>query len=203
MPILRTRIALNLPETPKGVLYFAKSVAAALGKKSGFTPTRPSLAGFNAHIAVFEKAEAAVLARTAGNAKKRDAACFVVRGDLQLLARQVETASDGPAVDAVAFIETCGFTVAKVGTKNTPELRVLRDRGGGRVELAAKSQGRNAHYHWQYSLDGKRWIDATPTTRCRTTLTGLTVGTRYFFRFRCRTPKGLGDFSQVISHIVG
>jgi hypothetical protein len=203
MPIHRIRIALNLPETPKGILYFAKYVAAALEKKTGFTPKNPSLSTFNAHIATFAEAETAVRALTAGNAEKRDAACFVVRGDLEQIARQVETASDGPAADAVAFITACGFSVAKVGTKNTPELRILGDLGGGRVELAAKSQGRNAHYHWQYSLDGKRWIDAPTTTTCRTTIKGLTVGTRYYFRFRCRTPKGLGDFSQVISHIVG
>jgi hypothetical protein len=203
MPILRTRIALNLPETPKGVLYFAKSVAAALATKTDFTPKNPSLATFNAHIATLDAAEASVRARTAGNATKRDAACFVVCGDLKQLARQVETASHGPAADAIAFITSCGFSVAAVGTKNTPELRILGDGGGGRVDLAAKSRGRNAHYHWQYSLDGKRWIDAPTTTTCRTTITGLTAGTRYYFRFRCRTPKGLGNFSQVISCIVG
>jgi hypothetical protein len=35
-----------------------------------------------------------------------------------------------------------------------------------------------------------------------TTLSGLAVGTRYYFRFRAKVGKVLGDWSQVISVIV-
>ncbi len=70
------------------------------------------------------------------------------------------------------------------------------------VQRIAGAVARKASYDWQYSTDEKTWASAETTFRAKTTLVGLAAGTRYFFRFRARTPEGLGDWSRVLSWIV-
>jgi hypothetical protein len=196
----RVKIALRLPAKPVKLLYYARSVAVACASSSIYASVEPPIAVFESHIETLQELQAATLSRARGTAAVRDAQAMVVRGDLKLIASGVQRIADQfPADVAVAIITGAGFDVARVGAKNKAQLKVTQGRGPGIADLLAKSRGRQQSYLWQYSLDGKRWIDVDPTTACKTTIPGLTPALLYFFRFRCRGPKGLSDWSQVVS----
>ncbi len=57
-------------------------------------------------------------------------------------------------------------------------------------------------YYWEISLDQQSWTSVPETLKARATITGLTPGQRYYFRFRAHTRKGLGDYSDVVTLIV-
>jgi hypothetical protein len=59
-----------------------------------------------------------------------------------------------------------------------------------------------ASYEWQYSLDQKTWTNAPSSLQAKTTITGLTSSTTYYFRFRGVTKAGEGAFSQVVQILV-
>jgi phosphodiesterase/alkaline phosphatase D-like protein len=80
-------------------------------------------------------------------------------------------------------------------------LRSIRGGSRGRWSWVVRAITRKASY-WQYSTDEETRTSAETTFRAKTTLVGLAAGTRYFFRFRARTPEGLRDWSRVISLIV-
>jgi hypothetical protein len=52
------------------------------------------------------------------------------------------------------------------------------------------------------SPPGETWIDLPPTLQANTSLSGLALGTRTFFRLRVQGKDGLGDWSEVVSLIV-
>jgi hypothetical protein len=81
-------------------------------------------------------------------------------------------------------------------------LPIKQGRISGSVLPVARAVARKASYDWQYSADEETWTSAKTTFQAKTTLVGLAAGTRYFSRFRPRTPEGLKDWSRVLSLIV-
>ncbi len=65
-----------------------------------------------------------------------------------------------------------------------------------------KAPGIPTTYFFSYSLDQKIWTSAPESTRSRITITGLTPGQTYAFRYRTFNHKGMSDFSQFITFIV-
>jgi hypothetical protein len=71
------------------------------------------------------------------------------------------------------------------------------------VVLRAKAAKGHAVYEWQSSSDGgKTWIALAPTTQANTTLSGLTLGVAYQFRFRTTVKRVTSDWSQIVSLFV-
>ncbi len=67
----------------------------------------------------------------------------------------------------------------------------------GSAILTVKSAGPRASYDWQMSVDGgKTWTEIPSTTKAKTNVAALAVGTSVQFRFRTLTPKGQSDWSQ-------
>ena len=72
----------------------------------------------------------------------------------------------------------------------------------GEVILTAKSAGTRASYDWQKSTDGTTWTDEPSTLTAKTTVSGLTVDVRTYFRFRAILPSGTGSWSAAVSIVV-
>ena len=72
----------------------------------------------------------------------------------------------------------------------------------GSVVLKVRSAGDRARYAWQWSTDGVLWHDAPPTQQAQTTIKGLPVGKRCWFRFRVTLKDGVKDWSQALSIVV-
>ena len=89
----------------------------------------------------------------------------------------------------------------KVATRT--KLPFAVDYGGlmGTALLVALAVARDATYFWEMSSDQKVWVDLPSTMKAKTTATGLTPATVYYFRFRAQTRKAMGDWSTVVSYI--
>jgi hypothetical protein len=193
------KVVLKLPRTNAGVLFYAKNVAERLTGNASLPKPRPSLAVFRTHIAAFEKAEVRVLSGLKGAAKARNACRGVVENDLAALGAYVEVTANPNGESAAEIIVGAGFHVKSLASKNKQELTIAQGPRSGSVVITAKSAGRRVSYAFQYSLDKKLWIDLPIEVKCKTTLSGLTPGPLYYFRFRCRTVEGTGNWSQVVS----
>jgi hypothetical protein len=81
-------------------------------------------------------------------------------------------------------------------------LKVEAGAVSGSVELLAKAAAPRASYEWQYSTDQKTWTSAPSTLQAKTTISGLTTATAYFFRCRGVTKAGEGNWTQVVTIVV-
>jgi hypothetical protein len=93
--------------------------------------------------------------------------------------------------------------VRKVTLHDKPALSAKQGSASGTVTLSAKSAAVKAAYNWQYSTDQKTWTSLPQTLKAKTSVSGLTAATTYFFRSQALTPKGgEGDWGQATSLLV-
>jgi hypothetical protein len=83
-----------------------------------------------------------------------------------------------------------------------PAIAVKQLSVSGSVEIIAKSVAHRAAYDWQYSTDQKTWTSLPPTLQAKTTVSGLTVATVYYFRFQPLIKTGEENWSQIVSLLV-
>ena len=180
----------------------AKFVAQSLTDNLYFPDPIPAHASLKVHVAAAEAAQVATLTRTAGTAAALKAALRAVEGDLKTLYVLVENVANRHPTDGAAIIASAGMSLKDARGPGRAELSVKQGGISGSVLLVARAIARKASYEWQYSTDQERWVTADTTFECTAELFGLKRATRYYFRFRARTPAGLGNWSQVVSMIV-
>jgi hypothetical protein len=200
-PIAVLHIA-ELQERAGATVMFARSVLAAMRGNARFPSPPIPLATFEAHIDALDAAEVAALLRTKGNAQKRDAKLSVVVADLQVLCVYVQQIADGHAADGPAIITEAGMSVKTVTHHDKPVLEARPRPVSGSVRLYAKAMRNRSFYDWQYSPDGVNYLNLPSTLKASTDITGLVLGTAYWFRVRRSTKAGTGDWSDPVRLIV-
>jgi hypothetical protein len=156
-----------------------------------------------ADISALDTSEANVLNRTKGAAETRDAKLAVVRADLEAAKTYVQHIADtGPVAQAESTIQSAGLSVRKIGMRDKAPLAAEAGDVSGSVEVVAKAAARRASYDWQYSLDLKTWVDAPSTLQAKTTISGLTPVTVYYFRMRAIIGSGQQDWGTPVSMLV-
>jgi hypothetical protein len=199
----RSVAVLKLSPRAKNVISFAQSVVSAMTNNPHFPTPNPTLATFQADVTALNAAESAVLSRMKGAVEARNAKLAVVRTDLDNLKTYVQSvASAAASGDADSIIESSGLTTRKVTLHDKPALAAKQGSVSGTTNLAAKAVAKRASYTWQYSTDQKTWTTVPTTLQSKTGVSGLTVGTTYYFRFQPVTRAGVGDWSQVVSLLV-
>jgi len=88
-----------------------------------------------------------------------------------------------------------------------PGLKVDNGETSGSMKLVAKAVEDAGAYIWQVAkdslpADASGWAYAGFSTQATFTVTGLTVGSRYYFRFAAITSTGVADFTEAIGKIV-
>jgi hypothetical protein len=127
----------------------------------------------------------------------------VLVGRLTRLKGYVQGVADENPDFAAAIIESAGLSVAARGNKPKAALGVLPGRVSGSVRLAVKAVAKVASYEWQRSKDaGKTWLDLPRTLQAKTTVSELTPGVTYGFRFRAVTRRGVGDWCDAAWYVV-
>jgi hypothetical protein len=196
---------LDIPKGHQPTITFAKGVCAGIsGHPLQFTGLPAAFAALQTDTAAYDAANVAALgggkamtaARTAAR-KKVVADLFHVRDYVQGLAELLAS----PA-DAAALIVLAGLHIKKTGKRNKPPISAKNGPTSGSVVLDALRVATIAVYLWQFSLDQKSWSNVPQTMKARLTVTGLTPGQVYYFRFSAQTRKGLVDFSQIVSLMV-
>jgi hypothetical protein len=183
-------------------IAYAKFVAERLKDNPYFPNPIPAHARLVVHIAAADVAHATALTREAGTAAALAAAVRAVEGDLETLHVHVQNVANLDATNGPAIVASAGMSLKNTRGPSRADFAVKQGRTSGSVVLLAGAVARKASYDWQYSTDEETWTSAETAFRAKTTLAGLAAGTRYFFRFRARTPKGLRNWSRVISLIV-
>jgi hypothetical protein len=103
---------------------------------------------------------------------------------------------------AMAIIESAGLRARKTVVRTKSPLKIKYGGLSGSVLLVASGAGRGAVYYFQVSTDQKSWTALPNVMKCKTSATGLTVGTTYYFRVQTQTSKGLTDWTTVESFVV-
>jgi hypothetical protein len=195
---------LKLSPRVENVIAFAQNIATALSNNAAsFASPNPPLATFQADLAALVAAENAVLARTKGAVETRNAKLAIVHADLENLKGYVQTvANPATNTNAEEVIENAGMTVKKVTPRDKPALAVVQGSLSGSVELVAKAAASAVAYGWQYSTDQKTWTAMPMTMQAKTSASGFTPGTLYYFRVQALTRGGEQAFTQIVSLIV-
>jgi len=186
------------------ILALAKAIATAVAaNKLLFPAPNPSLAQLTSDIAALDVAETATHTRATGTVETRNAKLAVVNSDLDLLRAYVQTVADADPANAASIATSAGMFVRKATTKVKQDLTAKPNKTlSGSVDVVVKASSSRESQEWQYSLDGKTWVDAPPTLQSKTTIAGFTPGTIAYFRHRAVTKTGRTDWSQPVSLMV-
>jgi hypothetical protein len=193
---------LALPKRINVLITYADNVVARMMGNAYFPSPSPALATVSAAITDLQNAETAALARTKGAAAIRNAKRATLISLLQQLRTYVQTVVDGNEENAPAMIQSAGMAVKKAATRKPRVFAALAGAISGTVKLVAPSAGHRVSYAWQYSTDGKTWIDLAMTVQARATLSGQTPGTVLQFRYRTASKTGETDWSSPVTYTV-
>jgi hypothetical protein len=196
-------VVLGLPRrTPGKTILRAKHIAASMQGNPYFpAPTLP-LATLLAHIQDLEDAEVATMTRARGSPAARDDKLAIVEEDLRRLRSYVESVANRFAEEGPAVVVGAGMMVkARSGPRKAP-WAVKQRKKSGSVRLEVRHPGVVAAFFWQYSIDGKLWVDAPSTTSAHLDLDGLTPGQRYWFRYRTLARDVMSNWSDPLVLLV-
>jgi hypothetical protein len=102
--------------------------------------------------------------------------------------------------NAVSIAHAAGMAVRKSSAFTKPDFGAKPDKVlSGVIRVSVRVAGKRQTHLWQFSTDGKTWIDMPPTMQAKTTASGFTPGSTVYFRHRAITRAGLEDWSQPIS----
>ena len=195
----RPQIALYLPKVVALLIVYGRQIVQAMTNNASFPSPTPKLATVSSDLDALEAAEVTAQSRAKGTAATRDLKKKAVDDDLMALKACVQAfVNQSSPESALAIIQSAGMSVRPYTARQKAVLAALMTQIPGQVELRAKAVGKHAAYEWQYSADGgKTWIAIGTTTDADTTVSGLTVGTTYLFRFRATVKKTTGDWTQL------
>ena len=198
----RSLAVLDLPKRINVFITYANGVVTGMTGNANFPSPSPALATLSAAITDLQSAETAALARTKGAAASRNAKRAALVTMLQSLRMYVQSIADQNAENAPALIQSAGMAVKKTVTPHARVFAAVAGPVSGSLKLVAPSAGHRASYDWQYSTDGKTWIDLASTLQAKTAMTAQTPGTVLQFRYRSVIKTGETDWSAPISYTV-
>lgn len=178
-------------------------LAALTGHPVLVNPT-PTMAVFGANLVILNTATTAAGTKAKGLIQARDAKMIPVVTNMHQLRAYVQSVADTlPPDQAEALILSAGMSIRKVNPRKKNQIAAKQGSISGLVHLTAAVAASKASYQWQMSTDQKTWTNLPLLFRTKTTVSGLTPATVYYFRYQATIAKtGTGDWSQVVSLLV-
>jgi hypothetical protein len=196
-------VTLDLSLKNDVLLTLAKAILAAMSaNKATFPSPTPPMTQLSTDVDAFDTAQAATLTKTKGTAATRNAARAIVVTDLKQLKGYVQLVVDASPDHALTIAASANMTLRKPPAHTKSDIAAKPDVTSGSVKVTAKATKGAGSNEWQYSLDGKTWVNAPTTTKASTSIPNLTAGVLTYFRQRAITPTGAGPWSQAVSMIV-
>ena len=193
----------KLPTTGQGLTTFCHALLAGLTGNAHVPNPNPSLAVFTDLATKYDTAQTATKTRAAGTVGVRNAAKTALKAGIRGIVASVQLAADADPENAEAIITSTSLSVRKTAIRVKAPFTVKEGPISGSIILTVRSAGMHASYDWEMSVDaGKTWTELPSTTRTKTTVTALPVGTNVQFRFRSLTPKGQADWCQPLAILV-
>jgi hypothetical protein len=202
MAIIQTVVVLTVPHSVAAVLVLSKAVLQAVtANKTTFPSPNPSVAQFGSDISALDTAETAVKTKTVGTVAVRNEKLATVVADLRQLRAYVQLIANASPEQAASIAASAGMTLRKPVVRNKSDL-AAKTTVSGSVKLVAKATAGSHAHEWQYSLDGKTWMNAPSSLQAKTTITGLQTNVLTYFRHCAVSKTGPGNWSQPISFLV-
>jgi hypothetical protein len=198
----RVRVAADLPRKDAALIAFLSLVVQKMTDNNNFTSPGTVVTDLAGAVAAYQAAlKAMSTSKDVGEARTAAKQAMVDRVD------QVRTYINGvvallPPDQATAAVQSAGFRSKKRSLNTKPPLAVKYGGTAGSVIIVALAAGHTAMYFFEYSKDQTNWVACPFVMKCQTSVSGLTVGTTYYFRFRAQTRKGLGADSMVVPFVV-
>jgi hypothetical protein len=201
-PPKRVKALLRLPknDVPK-FIFRARAIVQGMTGNAWFPSPDPTLAAIAAATEALDAAQTATLSGLIGTVPARDEKRQRLKSLLQQECAYIQAIADANPEHAMSIIEGAGCRVEMARTVRPRTFRVRRGKVSGSVRLSAP-WARDTSYEWQQSGDGETWTSLPATMRAYTIVTGLTPGSRVFFRYRTVTTKVESDWSDALSIIV-
>ncbi len=196
--IARLEVALNIPRRHQDLLLLAKFIYERMLNNAQFPNPTPTLATLLALITAFD---AALTAKGPGAGTVRAEARAALVAALKHLRDYVQSVAEVTLTGAASLVESSGMSIRKVPVRTKPPFSVKRGKVSGLAVLIATAVAGQGTYYWEMSVDSKVWTKLPDTLKSTTTVSGLTPGQTYYFRFHTLSRAGESDYSQIISFI--
>ena len=195
----------DAPRSNHKFATFLYAIAAALANNQYFTNPSPSAAQFKTAADAMSDANAKAKGGGTTAAANRDK----VRSDSEKLCDQLvlwvalnTRSQTGDPATATAMIVSTGLSTRKHTTYVKAQLTADYGYSTGEASLSARAAKGRAVYLFEYSLDGHTWTAVPQSLVSTVTVTGLTAGQTYSFRFRVQSRKGMSEYSQIVTLLV-
>jgi hypothetical protein len=195
-------VAVNFPDHVPDALQKGRTVVTRMTGNAHFSSPNPPLATVTAALNALDAAESETKT-SKGAIPARNAALAQVKLLMRQLGDYVQLVADGADEDqAESIIASASLDVHHVKPRG-PQLFHVEQGPPGTVVLFGVRVDRATAYSWQTSVDGKTWTNLPPTSKAKTTVTGLTPGVTAYFRHQpVLTHDTPAEWSQVISILV-
>ncbi len=181
---------------------FAKHVVGSMTGNANFTAPLPTMATMNANIASLEAAIAASKPSTPTKTADKHAKKKVLYDAMNQLGAYVAGVANLDPPNAITIITSAGMVEKAAPKPKASGFRLLLSKTPGEVTLYTASV-KNAAYKWQYTTTPA--VDASWITvegkLSKYLITGLTSGSRYYFRVAVITHT-TGPWSNQISSMI-
>jgi hypothetical protein len=194
-------IVLGYRRTVAGLIAFAQLVVQKMTGNANFPTAAQLLTSISNAITAYQNAITSTKTQK-GLSGQRSAMKTALLTLLYQARDLVRTVAETSPESALAVAESAGMTLGKRLGRAKPLIEVVLAAVSGSVVCRAKAPGIPASYFWSYSTDQKSWTSAPFSMKATLTLSGLTPGQVYYFRYYTTTRKGQGDLSQVYSLMV-
>jgi hypothetical protein len=196
-------VVLKLPKKDKDLDLHAQGICTALTNNTYCPNPTPSLTDLLAVSSAYTKAVAAA------NGTK-DPVLITTRKDartaLKTALGHLRDCIQGVVEKNIALADTIAasvnMSIRKIPIRSKAQLAADEGAVSGEVLLVAKAVAEASCYYWQFSANQTSWTSAPETTKATTTISGLTPGQTYYFRFRVLTSKGVTDWSAAVPYLV-
>jgi hypothetical protein len=198
----RVRGIKDIPRTDHALLLYGQTIVTKWANNANFPNQGSVINNLSTACTNFETAiKNAKLAKVGGEAvaQARQAVVNAIGHVVDLANSVVEQL---PADAAKTALQSGGISARKLTVRLVPDIDVKYGGLMGVVLLVARSMGRRCSYAFAYSTDQKTWTSCPTLLKVKTTVSGLTVGTTYYFRVQATTPKGPQDWSTIVSFVV-
>jgi hypothetical protein len=199
-------VVIRYQRTVAGLIAFAQRVVEKMTDNPYFPTATQTLASTTSAIAAYQDAISAS-ATTKGLKGRRTSSKRALLKLLNRLRDIVRVAAEADSANALMIVESAGMTLKKYALPFKALISVAQAKVAGRVVSGsvvcnAKAPGIPTSYFWFYSLDQEDWTAVPMAMKSKLTISGLTRGKTYYFRYYTVTRKGTSGPTQVFSFMV-
>jgi hypothetical protein len=198
--VVKHLVALGLPKlTPPQVVAIARHFAQQMTGNAHFPNPSPQLVEITNQATVLENAYALSLTRAKGSVSKMHVELKTLARLLKGLSIYVETEANVDPENADNIISSSGMPVKKKGARPPKSFTAIAGKNPGTAILDNKAILRSI-YIYQITTDPNNavsWVTIATDVKVKLIKSGLSSGTRYFFRTAIITKGVQGAWSPV------